>query len=567
MLFLFWGFGSQAYGQLISPGKLSDVHKNLEGVTKCTSCHTLGNKGISNQRCLSCHTPLKAEISKMLGFHAHSSVIDQNCANCHKEHFGRSFEILKWDTTQFDHSKTGYPLIGKHRDISCTSCHNQKFITDQSVIKFKGGNNALDHTFLGLDKKCATCHESDSPHQDQFTGKDCQSCHTSYDWKDLAAFNHNNTRFQLLGKHIEVSCKNCHQSIALANNQRMVKYVDLKFGQCLDCHEDPHNGSMGSACKNCHSVQGWNKLANFSERTFDHSTTGYPLLGKHRTVRCASCHNPNTATAGIRRHFASSTLGFSYPHPKSDRCVSCHEDYHKGAFQDVKGGIDCANCHSVDGWLPTSFDTKRHNEESRFTLTGAHLAIPCNQCHQSPNQKDYTFHFSSLDCKNCHQADNPHGDEFKNKSGETVCADCHNTDSWTTKIAFDHSTTGFPLTGAHAVIACRSCHKTEQDVHVDFTLKSGDLPGDCAGCHASDDPHHGQFAQSTIGSNCDDCHNTESFTMQRFDHSRTRFPLEGAHVGVACISCHKTETGKDGQQFVRFRPLKITCESCHENKK
>ncbi|HKK46585.1 MAG TPA: hypothetical protein VJ964_13755 [Balneolaceae bacterium] len=559
-------FTEPVYAQLISPGKLSEVHKNLEGVTNCTSCHALGNKGISNERCLNCHTPLKAEIEKMLGYHANASVINQNCANCHKEHFGRTFEILKWDTSKFDHDETGYTLIGKHRNISCTGCHNRKFITARDVIKFKGEHNALNHTFLGLDTNCSTCHEADSPHGNQFAGKDCQNCHTSFNWKDLTAFNHNNARFKLLGKHIDVSCKSCHQSVTLANNKTIVRYTDLKFGRCLDCHDDPHNGAMGTQCKNCHSVQGWNKLANFSEKTFDHNTTGYPLLGKHKTVACVSCHNPKSSVAGIQRTFVRSTLGFSYPHPKSDRCVSCHEDYHNGAFGNVKGGIDCANCHTVDGWLPTSFDIKRHNQESRFALTGAHLAIPCNQCHQSPNQKNYTFHFNSLDCQTCHDTDNPHGDEFKDASGKTVCANCHDTNSWTAKITFDHRKTKFPLTGAHQLIACSSCHQTDKNVHIDFTLQSGGLPLDCEGCHAKDDPHHGQFAQSAIGSNCDDCHNTDSFTMKNFDHSRTRFPLEGAHADVACVSCHKTETGSDGKQFIRFRPMKITCESCHANK-
>jgi hypothetical protein len=175
------------------------------------------------------------------------------------------------------------------------------------------------------------------------------------------------------------------------------------------------------------------------------------------------------------------------------------------------------------------------------------------------------FHFSSLECQACHDKDNPHGQEFKNSEGNIVCADCHNTDSWTSKIQFDHSTTRFPLTGAHQFITCRSCHQTDKNVQVRFALTSGDIPVDCKGCHAKDNPHHDQFTQSAIGNNCDACHSTEAFTMADFDHSRTRFPLDGAHSNLTCFSCHKTETDKNGNTFVRFRPMQITCESCHAN--
>lgn len=563
-VFLFLGFlclQQVGYAQIFSPGKLSEAHKKLEGVTNCTSCHTLGKKGIDNIRCLNCHTPLKANIEQQLGYHA--TVIDQNCANCHKEHLGRNFKIVRWDTALFNHKETSFALVGKHYDLACKSCHDPKFITNKSVIKFKSEHNALEHTFLGLATKCVTCHESDSPHGQQFLDQDCQSCHTAYDWKDLASFDHSDTRFDLVGQHMKVSCSSCHGSVTTVGNQQMVKYTGLEFGTCRDCHEDPHDGQMGTTCANCHSAQGWNKLISFSEQGFDHSTTGFPLMGKHQTVKCASCHNPRQLPTGISIQFVQSTLGFSYPHPKTGKCISCHEDYHDGAFRASSGGTDCQNCHTEDGWLPTTFGTQRHNLEAQFALTGAHLAIPCGQCHQPANSSKMKFHFSDSACETCHEKDNPHEDEFQNAAGKTVCADCHVTDSWTAEISFDHSKTKFPLTGAHMVISCESCHNTEMAIG-SSTLK---LPLDCAGCHKKDDPHQGQFAKSSIGSNCDACHATQSFTMQAFDHSRTRFPLDGAHENVACASCHNTEKTDDGTSFVRFRPLQTTCESCHGSNK
>jgi len=562
LLAAFLSFWSVSCAQLLSPGKLSESHKKLEGISNCTSCHTLGQKGISNDRCLSCHTPLKARIEDLLGYHANDNIIDQNCSNCHKEHFGRDFEIIKWDTASFDHDETGFTLLGKHTDLSCGSCHDSKFITYQRVLSFKSKHGALEQTFLGLGADCSSCHESDSPHGKQFTGQDCQSCHNANNWTDLAAFDHSKARFDLVGKHLNVECASCHTTVTAAVNTQMVKYVGLEFEECIDCHTDVHDGSMGTQCSTCHSASGWNQLVSFSERTFDHSSTGFPLVGKHQTVSCKSCHQPNSQPSGIDILFVQATINYSYPHPRvTGKCISCHEDYHDGAFEEVPGGKDCANCHTEGGWLPTTFGTQRHNSDSPFALTGAHLAIPCSSCHQPADNSRMVFHFEDTQCETCHEQDNPHGNEFADQSGKTVCGDCHETTSWTSDISFDHSTTQFPLTGRHALISCNSCHNSEFAL-ADNSLK---LPVTCESCHQSDDPHRGQFKQSAIGSSCDNCHSTDSFTLTSFDHSKTRFPLDGAHENVACMSCHQTEKAPDGSSFVRFRPMKITCESCHAN--
>jgi len=51
---LFLVFISQfVYGQ-ISPGDLSNAHKDLEGMSNCTKCHALGEK-VENNKCLDCH--------------------------------------------------------------------------------------------------------------------------------------------------------------------------------------------------------------------------------------------------------------------------------------------------------------------------------------------------------------------------------------------------------------------------------------------------------------------------------------------------------------------------------
>lgn len=554
-LLIFTGFGSSGYAQLISPGKLSNAHRNIEGLTNCTSCHTLGSKGISNERCLACHTPLKSNIENNRGYHA--SVIDQNCGDCHQEHFGREFEMISWDTSSFKHIETGYELIGKHMEVSCRNCHSPDYIVDQKVIEFKGNAGALSHTFLGLGTECENCHISESPHSSQFEGQDCQSCHTPVDWTDLSVFNHDNTNYALIGKHIDVACNSCHRPISINTQDQIIQFTGIEFSECVNCHTDVHQGAMGTLCSNCHTEQGWNRLVNFSETSFNHDATGFPLLGAHSTLSCRSCHNAAGSAKGIRLNFVRSTINFSYPHPEAESCQSCHIDYHNNSFVDIPGGTECTSCHTVDGWLPTTYAISRHNKETAFPLTGAHLAIPCMQCHQPEPNGSMTFHFSDLACQTCHEEDNPHNREFADESGITVCAECHSTEAWSKEIHFDHSQTRFALTGAHALIGCNSCHGNQQSAL--------SLPLNCEGCHAEDDPHQGQFEESVIGSQCMDCHTTKTFTLSTFDHSKTRFPLDGAHSNLACRSCHATEQADDGEPFIRFRPLNTTCESCHAN--
>ncbi|MEI4927161.1 hypothetical protein Q8G50_32095, partial [Klebsiella pneumoniae] len=85
------------------------------------------------------------------------------------------------------------------------------------------------------------------------------------------------------------------------------------------------------------------------------------------------------------------------------------------------------------------------------------------------------------DCYSCHtkdwQSTTTLGGAVPNHitSGfPTTCATCHTTASWL-GATFDHSTTGFALTGAHTTVACNLCHTT-----------ANPPPTDCYSCHTAD---------------------------------------------------------------------------------
>ena len=121
----------------ISPGDLSNAHAHLEGVDNCTKCHTVGEK-VTNEKCLDCHKEINRLIEAKRGYHASADVVGQKCCTCHNDHHGRNFQILKFDKTTFNHSKTGFELKGAHsredcKACNCKACHKPSFIKDPEL--------------------------------------------------------------------------------------------------------------------------------------------------------------------------------------------------------------------------------------------------------------------------------------------------------------------------------------------------------------------------------------------------------------------------------------------------
>ncbi|MEZ5988779.1 MAG: hypothetical protein R3F30_06595 [Planctomycetota bacterium] len=129
------------------------------------------------------------------------------------------------------------------------------------------------------------------------------------------------------------------------------------------------------------------------------------------------------------------------------------------------------------------------------------------------------------------------------------CTLCHEGPGWNTirqDFTFDHlARTGVPLNGEHARAECLRCHNDSGPVAV-FAARG------CAGCH--EDWHRG-----TLGKDCKVCHDEESWhpREQIARHNLTRFPLVGAHAGVACWACH------EGAPAGEFQKVSTDCASCH----
>lgn len=505
----------------ISPGELSNAHANLEGTQNCTQCHVLG-KWVTDGKCLECHQEISTMIDNNKGYHSSDEVSSKKCFDCHNEHHGRNFEIVRFDTTKFDHQLTGYILEDKHSEASCKSCHQSSHIEDDSL-------KLRENTFLGLQNTCLTCHED---YHQASLGKKCEDCHNFKGFDKAEKFNHEKTDYPLIGKHKTVDCEKCHPK-EVKNGKDFQRFDGIKYSQCEDCHEDEHEGKFAQACVDCHSEKSFKEIKNKSK--FNHSLTGYSLEGKHKLVDCYDCHT-NSCTAPLAHQ----------------NCFDCHDDYHKGVFNKNNKQKDCKDCHSIQGFKVSNYGVEQHNT-STFPLSGAHIATPCLACHKK--NKEWSFRNIGTQCVDCHT--NIHKEYISAKYyPQENCEVCHNTSKWRT-VQFNHSKTNFLLEGAHKNKTCKDCHYKEQagkQVQVFKTLENT-----CVNCHK--DIHYQQFEKNGT-TDCNTCHSFNNWKIAKFNHDKTKFKLDGKHQNVACNKCHKTVT-QNKNQYIQYKIKNYQCVDCH----
>jgi hypothetical protein len=466
----------------------------------CDDCH----KGIGTSQftglasaCTACHS--QDYVQTTLPNHV-AAKFPTTCLVCHN--------MDGWFGVNFDHAKfTGFPLTGMHATLECSACHGSNFQVPGGIcvnchLEDYTTTTNPNHAQAGFPQQCATCHNTSTWLQ------------TTFDHKTF-------TKFPLTGAHATVACQQCH-----VNGQFAGIPTD-----CYSCHEKDFNGTTNPnhaqagfprQCAVCHTTVSW------SGAQFDHSKTPFPLTGAHVKVACALCHVNNKFTN------------------LSTACVSCHLKDFNGTTDPnhVQAGFpqQCEVCHNTASWSGARFD---HNTFTKFPLTGAHVSVPCQQCHVNGK-----FAGTPRDCASCHLTDYQKTTSPNHAAAgfPTDCSICHTTASWS-GAHFDHSKTPFPLTGAHLPLPCGLCH-----INNNFTS----LSTACVSCHLKDfngttNPNH---VQAGFPQQCDVCHTTTAWMPASFNHNNTPFPLTGAHVNTPCNSCHI-----NGQ----FSGTPTDCYSCHKS--
>ena len=315
------------------------------------------------------------------------------------------------------------------------------------------------------------------------------------DWRAMLSPGH------LSKAHADIAgqCDKCH-----------AVFAGIPDARCLECHEpiatriasgEGYHASVGEqACIECHGDHGGPDGPTTKPEVtaaFDHAKTGFALGGRHRRLDCEECHTrPLDDMSGA--------------------CMTCHNesDPHQSAL-----GPECEACHVDAGW-----DVQLKTLGAHFVdTTGGHADLGCSDCHL------YGAHLTPYTkCADCHE---------RGHGGTTAdCAQCHQVSGFK-PASFDHGPCGCSFPGKHQTVSCLSCHEEFR-----FT----DTPSLCSGCHEADRPHE------PLGE-CSQCHTALSWSEGRFDHSRSAFALDGAHLAVSCDQCHAE----------KFRGVPTTCQGCH----
>jgi hypothetical protein len=248
--------------------------------------------------------------------------------------------------------------------------------------------------------------------------------------------------------------------------------------------------------------------------------------------RCSACHTPPWSRQGM-----------------SERCLECHtelvtdpEDFHNImlAQSHAQGCYECHTDHQGLEASLTTLDLKTFPHLSLGYSLQAHQTMAngqpfvCRDCHPSG-----VAQFDLAVCTDCHTKIDPAFMQSHLQEYGQTCLDCHDGVDRFGK-GFDHNQLEFPLIGRHAGVTCGECHTNK--------VYKG-TPQECAACHIKDDAHQGRFGQS-----CEGCHTPEDWAKASFDHSKSAFPLTGAHTNTPCEKCHVDNTFKGTPQ---------ECAACH----
>ena len=463
-------------------------------ISNCFECHKQGDFSGLTQNCYSCH---KTDYDITTNPSHQDLGFSQDCETCHT--------ITGWTPATFDHDNNFFPIYsGKHNGEwdQCTDCHTSG--NDYAVFS------------------CITCHEhnqsdTDDKHKEingyVYESEACYTCHPN--GSEDGSLSHT-ILFPLTDSHSGLSCSECHSS----------SYTEAS-SECVSCHLEsytnavnPNHQSAGISqqCETCHQPTAW------IPSSFNHTTTGFELLGGHLISDCSQCHAGNTSTA-------------------ISACVSCHLESYTNAINPnhQSAGIsqECETCHQSTAWIPSTFS----HSTTGFELLGGHLISDCSQCHIGNTTTE------TSECVSCH-LDNYNSAKVPDHILDNYpkeCEVCHNTTNWN-ESTFDHNATNFPLTGVHTEAECSDCH----------TNGYTELETTCSNCHHTEfdgatNPSHTDLGLSLT---CETCHTTEpDWVPAKFPDHNNYFQLLGAHSAISenCFDCHNGNYNSTPNQ----------CYDCH----
>ncbi len=366
----------------------------LEGphaTAACTSCHSVPDYGLlfptpsSQDDCAVCH---QADYD---GAHGGSS-FPTTCLDCHVPD--------TWSGATIDHGAigNGFALDGPHATAACTDRATRCRTTGSSSRLPRagrlrglppGGLRPASTRARASRRRVSTVTHRAPGRGPRWTTSRCRAASTSWGPTPRRparpATRCPTTRCSSRRRRTQNDCVACHQAE----------------------YDREHAGSgFPTTCLDCHASNTW------SGATVDHVSIsgGFDLLGAHATATCTACHSiPD--------------YGLLFPTPAGQNdCVACHQTDYDGAHAGSGYPTDCAACHTVSAWQPSTFD---HDAPVLPDLLGRAPGrwSSCNDCHLGGNLSSFTC--TTAACHSKSETDGHHGEVRDYVYEDGACLSCH----------------------------------------------------------------------------------------------------------------------------------------------
>lgn len=236
---------------------------------------------------------------------------DTDCSACHT--------TGGWTPVSFAHDRTGFPLQGRHREVTCKACHRTSTFADP------------------IPRACSACHRD--VHLGRL-GQRCQDCHdpTSFAAPAFGPDAHRRTAFPLTGRHAAIACEECH-------GDRRDRGFNRPTPRCEGCHQadlarastaavDHATAGLTTGCRSCHST--W----RFKPASYPAHQACFDIRrGPHAGISCLDCHTtlPAVSFTGV---LTCST--------DTANCIRCHSNVapaHAQVLGFAMQNRKCYECH------------------------------------------------------------------------------------------------------------------------------------------------------------------------------------------------------------------------------
>ncbi len=412
---------------------------------------------------------------------------------------------------EFNHTSTGFPLVGVHATTACESCHvggvfvgtpracdgchavGKRVVATPKSVKHIVTDAPCEtchfntSTFFGarfnhgtaLPGQCDNCHNgrisTGKPSNHPATIYSCDNCHRTTSWIP-ASWNHRDTASD---------CSVCHQAAGPGRNYNVATHLPMSMGPA----------TFTGNCKACHT-----NYYTFLSAFYNHAGAG---------TACQNCHGGvgGTVYPGVRNavHSVHAAIGAA-PFPVSTTCQSCHKSIATfvGARFDHGGVSTCTTCHdgaaTYSGYVQQAASTI-HTVAKKPTvgiIPGLGPNGGCDSCHTLTNYStwlgaryNHADAAYSTNCVKCHVAGNSPLKVVPSSHisglavlGNPGCLSCHSAAAWGTRM--NHAIIG--------AVPCKQCHDSGLNTGAYFTgmeKKSNGHKGynnasqDCISCHAN----------------------------------------------------------------------------------